>query len=74
LDYFTQDIKSTGERISVPIKDTYYPNFYVKAFLIGKSGTNPLPIYKRALSVIKVVSDYKKLKVSIIPAKNHYKP
>lgn len=74
LDYFTQDIKSTGERISVPIKDTYYPNFYVKVFLIWKSWSNPLPIYKRALSVIKVVSDYKKLKVSIAPAKNHYKP
>lgn len=74
LDYFTQDIKSTGERISIPIKDTYYPNFYVKVFLIWKSWSNPLPIYKRALSVVKVVTDYKKLKVSIAPAKNHYKP
>ncbi|HBA45381.1 TPA: hypothetical protein DEG21_01890 [Patescibacteria group bacterium] len=31
-------------------------------------------MYKRALSVVKVVTDYKKLKVSIAPAKNHYKP
>jgi len=42
--------------------------------LIGKNGNNPLPIYKRALSVIKVVTDYKKIKVSIAPAKNHYLP
>ncbi|MDD2908711.1 MAG: MG2 domain-containing protein [Candidatus Gracilibacteria bacterium] len=74
LDYFTQDIHSTGERIEIPIKDTYYPNIYVKVFLIGKSGANPLPIYKRALSVIKVVTEYKNIKVRITPAKNNYLP
>ncbi|MBP8017071.1 hypothetical protein KAZ01_03620, partial [Candidatus Gracilibacteria bacterium] len=74
LDYFIQDIKSNGEKIFIPVKDTYYPNFYVKVFLIGKDGTNPLPVYKRALSVIKVITDYKKIKVEVIPAKTSYLP
>ncbi|MDD2486750.1 MAG: MG2 domain-containing protein [Candidatus Gracilibacteria bacterium] len=74
LDYFTQDIKSNGERILVPVKDSYYPNFYVKVYLIGKDSGNPLPIYKRALSLIKVNTDYKNLKVTIIPKKNRYLP
>lgn len=74
LDYFTQEIRSVWDRISVPVKDTYYPNFYVKVFLIGQNEKNPLPIYKRALSVIKVTTDYKKLKVEIKPEKNHYLP
>lgn len=74
LDYFTQDIKSSWDRISVPIKSNYYPNIYVKVFLIGKSWENPLPIYKRALSVIKVMNDDKKLKISIKPERGHYLP
>lgn len=74
LDYFTQDIKSTWERISIPVLENYYPNFYVKVFLIWKENKNPLPIYKRALSVIKVVTDYKNIKVTIKPEKNHYLP
>lgn len=74
LDYFTQDIKSSWDRISVPIKNNYYPNIYVKVFLIGKDSNNPLPIYKRALSVIKVMTDDKKIKISIKPDKNRYLP
>lgn len=74
LDYFTQDIKSNWDRISVPIKSNYYPNIYVKVFLVGKNLNNPLPIYKRALNVVKIVNDDKKLKISIKPEKNHYLP
>lgn len=36
LDSFVRDITSTTERIEVPIKDSYVPNFYVKVFLIGQ--------------------------------------
>ncbi|EKE29741.1 MAG: hypothetical protein ACD_2C00107G0001 [uncultured bacterium (gcode 4)] len=74
LDYFVQDITSSAPRISVPVKDSYYPNFYVKAFLIWKNWADPLPVYKRALSVIKIVTDYKNIKVKITPEKNHYLP
>ncbi|EKE28080.1 MAG: hypothetical protein ACD_3C00105G0018 [uncultured bacterium (gcode 4)] len=74
LDYFVQDITSSAPRISVPVKDSYYPNFYVKAFLIWKNGNDPLPVFKRALSVIKIVTDYKNIKVKITPEKNHYLP
>lgn len=74
LDYFTQDIKSNWDRISIPIKSNYYPNIYVKVFLIGKEWTNPLPIYKRALGVIKVMTDDKNIKISIKPEKNNYLP
>lgn len=37
LDSFVRDITSTTERIEVPIKDSYVPNFYVKVFLIGQT-------------------------------------
>lgn len=36
LDSFVRDITSTTERIEVPIKESYVPNFYVKVFLIGQ--------------------------------------
>lgn len=74
LDYKIQDINSTWERIEIPVKQSYYPNFYVKVFLIWKEWSNPLPVFKRALNVIKVVTDYKNIKVSIKPAKNRYLP
>lgn len=74
LDYFTQDITSSAPRIEIPIKKEYYPNFYVKVYLLWKEWNNPIPVYKRALSTIKVVSDYKKIKVSIKPEKNRYLP
>ena len=37
LDSFVRDITSTTERIEVPIKESYVPNFYVKVFLIGQN-------------------------------------
>lgn len=35
---------------------------------------NPLPIYKRAMSVIKVITDDKKLTIAITPTKATYLP
>ncbi|MDD2515797.1 MAG: MG2 domain-containing protein, partial [Candidatus Gracilibacteria bacterium] len=74
LDFFIKDIASYGEKIQIPIKDNYYPNVYVKIFVIGKEGNNPLPVYKRALGVVKVVTDYKKLNVAITTDKKNYLP
>jgi hypothetical protein len=34
LDYFVKDIDSFGPKLNIEVKETYYPNFYVKAFLI----------------------------------------
>ncbi len=74
LDSFVRDITSTTERIEVLIKDSYVPNFYVKVFLIGQDATAKLPVYKRALSVMKVTTDPKRLSVTITPEKKQYLP
>lgn len=74
LDYFIHDIKSYSDKISIDIKDTYYPNYYIKAFLVWSEENNPLPIYKRALVVTKVSTDYKKLNINIEPNKKDYLP
>lgn len=72
LDYFVRDITSSAPRIEFPILDSYVPNVYVKVYLIGKDPSGPLPIYKRALSVIKVTTDPKKLSVNITTDKARY--
>lgn len=74
LDYFIHDIKSYWDRIIVPVKSTYYPNFYVRAFLIWSEKWNDLPVYKRALTSTKVSTEYKKLNISILKNKTSYKP
>lgn len=74
LDSFVRDITSTTERITVPIKDSFVPNFYVKVFLIGQDAGAKLPIYKRALAVMKVTTDPKKLSVTVTPEKKQYLP
>ncbi len=74
LDYFIHNVTSYGDKIDIPVKDTYYPNFYVRAFLIGYDPLNPLPVYKRALSVTKVATDYKNLTVEIKTDKETYTP
>lgn len=74
LDYFFHDIKSYGDVIEYKIHDAHYPNVYFKVFLIGHQKDNLLPIYKRALSTVKVMTDYKKLNVSITPEKKYYRP
>ncbi|MDD3302064.1 MAG: MG2 domain-containing protein [Candidatus Gracilibacteria bacterium] len=74
LDYFVHDIKSYGDKITFNVKDNYYPNFYVRAFLIGKQDGNDLPVYKRALASTKVFTSYKNLKVKISTDKKSYNP
>ena len=74
LDSFVRNITSTTERIEVPIKESYVPNFYVKVFLLGADTTTKLPVYKRALAVMKVVTDPKKLLVTVTPEKKQYLP
>jgi hypothetical protein len=74
LDYFIHDIKSYSDKITIDVKDTYYPNYYIKAFLIWNQENNPLPIYKRALTVTKVSTDYKKLSIDIETNKEKYLP
>lgn len=74
LDYFIHDIKSYWDKITINVKDSYYPNYYVRAFLIWSEKWNDLPIYKRALTATKVSTEYKKLNVSILTDKKSYKP
>lgn len=74
LDSFVRDIESTTPRIEVPIKESFVPNFYVKVFLIGQDTDAKLPTYKRALAVMKVTTDPKKLSVMIAPEKKQYLP
>lgn len=74
LDYFVHDIKSFWDKIELKLTDKHYPNVYLKAYLIGTQKDNPLPVFKRALSVVKVLTDYKKLNISIITDKKNYKP
>jgi len=74
LDSFVRDITSTTPRIEIPIKESYVPNFYVKVFLIGQDTSAKLPVFKRALAVMKVTTDPKKLSVTITPEKKQYLP
>lgn len=74
LDSFVSDITSTTPRIEIPIKESYVPNFYVKVFLIGQDARAKLPVYKRALAVMKVTTDPKKLSVIITPEKKQHLP
>ena len=74
LDYFIHEIKSNSDTISVPVKNTYYPNFYVKVFLLWTQKNNPLPVYKRALAITKVNTEYKNLKVDVMTDKSNYLP
>ena len=74
LDYMVKDITSYGEPVELPVKASYYPNVYIKIYEIGMEAGNPLPIYKRAMSVIKVITDDKKLTIAITPTKATYLP
>ncbi len=74
IDYFVHNISSYADRISIPVKDAYYPNFYLKAFLIGTPANSALPVYKRALTSTKVVVNSKKINVGISPNKTSYLP
>jgi hypothetical protein len=74
LDVFSRDITSYGEKIEIPLDSRHIPNVYVKVYLIGKEGDSPLPTYKRALSVVKVLPDEKRLSVEVKTDKSRYLP
>jgi len=73
LDYFVQDLNWYAQRIEIPVKDTYYPNYYVRVFMIWTEEGNKLPIYKRALTSTLVNTEYKNLNVKIDTDKKSYK-
>ena len=74
LDYFVHDLTSYADTLTIPVKATYYPNFYTKVFLLGAEDKNPLPVYKRALAITKVSTDDKKLDISVSANKARYLP
>lgn len=74
IDSYVKDITGYSEKIELPIQTSFIPNIYVKVYLIGQDEKMDLPVYKRALAVIKVVSDEKKLSVEIVPSKTRYLP
>lgn len=74
LDSYVRDLDGYSARIEVPIKDAYIPNVYVKVYLIGKDDGAELPVFKRALSGVKVISDSKKLQVEVVPGASRAVP
>lgn len=74
LDYFVRDITTTAPRIEFRVKESYVPNVYVKVYLIGQDVGAKLPVYKRALAVVKVLTDPKKLSITLTTDKAHYLP
>ncbi len=74
LSVFSRDVTSYGERIEIPVDASHIPNVYVRAYVIGKEGDSPLPVYKRALSALKVVSEEKRLSVEVKTDRSRYAP
>jgi uncharacterized protein YfaS (alpha-2-macroglobulin family) len=68
------DITGNGQKIEVPVLATYIPNVYLRAYLIGRNDPSGLPVYKRALSQIRVLPDSKKLSVEVKAEKLKYLP
>lgn len=74
LDVFVRDVRSYAEKIEIPLEARHIPNVYVKAYLIGKPSDSPLPVYKRALSVVKVLPDEKRLTVTVAADRDRKSP
>ncbi len=74
LDVFVRDVTSYAERIEIPIDSRHIPNVYVKVFFIGKAEGAILPTYKRALSVVKVLPDEKRLSVTVTADRDRKSP
>ena len=74
LDTQVLDITGYGQKIEIPIKQTYLPNIYVRAFLIGKDDPKGLPIFKMALTSLRITSGSQDLTVNIVPSKLRYLP
>ena len=74
LKSYVVPITSYSPRIEIPITEDYLPNIYVKVFLVGQDSGMQLPVYKRALSVLKVSTASKKLNIDIKADKQNYLP
>ena len=74
LDAFVRNVTSYAEKIEIPLETRHIPNAYVKAFVIGKPEGSPLPVYKRALSVVKVLPDEKRLSVTVTADRDRKSP
>lgn len=74
LDTKVVDITGFGQKIEITVVSSYIPNVYVRAYLIGMPQTGGLPIFKRALSQIRVLPDSKKLTVDLTAEKPTYLP
>jgi uncharacterized protein YfaS (alpha-2-macroglobulin family) len=74
LDTKVVDITGYGQKIEIPVLKTYIPNVYVRAYLIGRNDPAGLPVFKRALSQIRVLPDSKKLTVEVTAEKPKYLP
>ena len=74
LDYFVHNIQSYGDKIQVKIQEEHYPNIYLKWYFIGTKPWDILPTYKRALWVVKVLTDHKELSVQVETDQTNYNP
>jgi len=74
LNYFTMPLQDYATKLSLKIEKEYYPNVYVRVFIIGQQEGNPLPIYKRGLAISKVNTLPQKLQVEIATNKEVYLP
>lgn len=68
------DITGYAQKIEIPVDASYIPNVYVRAYIIGRDDSKGLPVFKRALSQIRVLPDSKKLSVGVTPEKPSYLP
>ena len=74
LKYFTLPLQDYATKFSLKIEKEYYPNIYLRVFLIGQQTNNPLPVYKRWLAISKVNTLPQKLQVEITTNKELYLP
>jgi len=74
LDQWVEPITQFGHQIKVPIKNTYWPNVYVKIALIGTDPELDYPIWRRGASNLKIDSSDKRLTVTVSTDKPTYKP
>ncbi len=74
LDAWITDITGYAQKIEVPVQKMHIPNVYVRVYLIGKDDPKGLPVFKRALSQIKVLPDSQKLAIQVTTPKKTYAP
>lgn len=74
LKYFTMPLQGYANKFQLKIEKEYYPNIYLRVFLIWQQKDNPLPIYKRWLAISKVNTLPQKLSVNISTNKELYLP